>query len=77
LAFLLLKRGDSTGAAEHLERFLARPPQSPEAERWVRHATQTLAEIRGESAPGAPGAPGAGGTGAAGHPGGQPPAPRG
>jgi tetratricopeptide (TPR) repeat protein len=47
LAFLLLKRGDPDGAAEHLERFLARPPQSPEAERWIRHATRTLDELRG------------------------------
>ncbi len=93
LAFLLLKRDDPDGAAGHLERFLAQPPQSPEAERWVRHATQTLAELRGERAPGiAPGGPadaaGAPGRpagdprpGAAGHPeghpNGHPPAPRG
>lgn len=47
LAFLLLKRGEADGAAEHLEAFLARPPKSAEAERWIRHATQTLAAIRG------------------------------
>ena len=86
LAFLLLKRDDPDGAAEHLARFLAQPPQSPEAERWVRHATQTLAELRGERAPGiapggpadtggAPGAPGPAGErapGAAGHADGHP-----
>jgi tetratricopeptide (TPR) repeat protein len=88
LAFLLLKRGDPDGAAEHLDRFLAQPPQSPEAERWVRHATQTLAELRGERAPaprgdagGLPGhegerLPGTAGH-ADGHPNGHPPAPRG
>ena len=47
LAFLLLKRGDMTGAQEHLERFLAQPPKSAEADRWVRHARQTLDALRG------------------------------
>ena len=46
LAFLLLKRGDHEGAAEHLQAFLARPPHSPDAERWVRHAQQTLEAMR-------------------------------
>jgi tetratricopeptide (TPR) repeat protein len=46
LAFLLLKRGDRHGAAEHLEAFLAKPPKSAEAERWVRHARETLETIR-------------------------------
>jgi tetratricopeptide (TPR) repeat protein len=82
LAFLLLKRGEADGAAEHLERFLARPPQSPEAERWIRHATQTLEELRGGGTPGAgagaedvvpPGGPLPGGP----LPGDAPPAPRG
>jgi len=48
LAFLLLKRGDETAAAEHLAAFLERSPHGPESERWVRHARQTLAELRGE-----------------------------
>jgi tetratricopeptide (TPR) repeat protein len=56
LAFLLLKRGDNEGAAEHLQAFLARAPNSPDAERWVRHAQQTLETMR------------AGGDGAAGGP---------
>ena len=47
LAFLLLKRGESAAAAEHLEEFLARAPRSAEATRWVEHATATLGELRG------------------------------
>ena len=46
LAFLLLKRGDHEGAAEHLQAFLARPPHSSDAERWVKHAQQTLEAMR-------------------------------
>jgi tetratricopeptide (TPR) repeat protein len=46
LAFLLLKRNDRSGAERHLEAFLAKPPSSPEAERWVQHAQATLAELR-------------------------------
>jgi tetratricopeptide (TPR) repeat protein len=59
LAFLLLKREDVDGAVQHLEKFLAQPPSSPEAERWVRHAEETLERLRngpvdgeyGDSAP--------------------------
>ena len=46
LAYLLLKRGDALAARDHLEAFLAQPPKSPDAERWVRHARETLDEIR-------------------------------
>jgi len=46
LAFLQLKRGDLTEAAAHLEAFLESPPSGAEAERWVRHARQTLDELR-------------------------------
>jgi tetratricopeptide (TPR) repeat protein len=46
LAFLLLKRGDRDGAAEHLAAFLAKPPSGPESERWVRHAEETLTTLR-------------------------------
>ncbi len=46
LAFLLLKRGDNSGAEEHLASFLAHAPRSSEAERWVSHAQQTLAQLR-------------------------------
>ena len=47
LAFLLLRRGDTEDAAFHLESFLMDPPPpSAEAERWVRHARETLERIR-------------------------------
>ncbi len=46
LAFLLLKRGDARGAQLHLEHFLAAPPKSEEADRWVRHARHALEQIR-------------------------------
>jgi tetratricopeptide (TPR) repeat protein len=46
LAFLLLKRGDVEGAVEHLEQFLAAPQATGETERWVRHARETLAQLR-------------------------------
>ena len=45
LAFLLLKRGDPDGAAQHLRAFLAQPPRGPDAQRWVEHATQALHEL--------------------------------
>ncbi len=45
VAFLLLKRGDTQQAAEHLRAFLARPPKGPDADRWVRHAEATLCDI--------------------------------
>lgn len=50
LAFLLLKRGEYDEAVEHLEAFLAHPPTTPEAERWVRHAQETLDRLHGEPA---------------------------
>jgi len=46
LGFLLLRRGDTDGAVEHLEAFLRQRPTSQEAERWVRHAQETLEELR-------------------------------
>ena len=46
LAFLLLKRGDPHGAREHLNAFLTNPPRGAEAERWIRHARQTLGRIQ-------------------------------
>jgi tetratricopeptide (TPR) repeat protein len=45
LAFLLLKRGDEPGAAEHLRAFLATPPRDPEMVRWVEHARETLQRL--------------------------------
>ena len=50
LAFLLIKRGDLAEAAAHLEAFLEAPPSGSEADRWVRHARQTLDELRAEPA---------------------------
>jgi len=47
LAFLLLRRGDVSDAAYHLEAFLMDPPRGPEAERWVKHAQKTLDEMKG------------------------------
>ena len=47
LAFLLLRRGEMNDAAFHLEAFLMDPPPpSAEAEKWVRHAKETLERIR-------------------------------
>ena len=46
LAFLLLKRGDLPAAMSHLEAFLAAPPASVD-QKWVEHARQTLASLRG------------------------------
>ena len=46
LAFLLLKRGDRPGAMQHLESFLGSPPTGAEAERWIRHAQDTLDTLR-------------------------------
>ena len=46
LAFLQLKRGDHSEAATHLQAFLDAPPTGVESERWVRHARQTLDELK-------------------------------
>ncbi len=51
LAFLLLRRGDVSDAAYHLEAFLMDPPRGPEAERWVKHAQKTLDEMKGAAPP--------------------------
>jgi tetratricopeptide (TPR) repeat protein len=51
VAFLLLKRGDTLQAAEHLRAFLARPPKGADADRWVRHAEAALREIATAPAP--------------------------
>jgi Flp pilus assembly protein TadD len=57
LAFLLLKRGDTAAAEEHLSAFLANPPRSAEAERWIRHARQTLARLQLDGGAGDTGGP--------------------
>ncbi|MBX9929885.1 MAG: tetratricopeptide repeat protein [Gemmatimonadaceae bacterium] len=58
LGFLLLKRGDNAEAMQHLEAFLASPPDGPEAERWVRHAQATLDQLRNPTPDGASGVEG-------------------
>jgi tetratricopeptide (TPR) repeat protein len=52
LAFLLLKRGDEPGAAQHLGDFLAHPPRGAEADRWIRHARETLEQLQGTAGTG-------------------------
>jgi tetratricopeptide (TPR) repeat protein len=42
LAFLQLKRGETPEAITYLKAFLDAPPTGAEADRWVRHARQTL-----------------------------------
>jgi tetratricopeptide (TPR) repeat protein len=54
LAFLQLKRGETMEAASHLQAFLDAPPSGAEADRWVRHARQTLDELRSTSSPDQP-----------------------
>lgn len=57
LAFLLIKRGDRDKAATHLQAFLTRPPRGPDADKWIKHAQETLDELAGVTGEGAsPGA---------------------
>ncbi len=54
LAFLLLRRGETDNAAFHLESFLMDPPApSAEADRWIRHARETLERIKTTDEPAA------------------------
>jgi Flp pilus assembly protein TadD len=46
LAFLLLRQGRQREAEQHLETFLSMPPDSPDAQRHVAHARETLEELR-------------------------------
>lgn len=48
LAFLLLREGHRTDAANHLRRFLEAAPDRPEAKRHVEHARATLARLEDE-----------------------------
>lgn len=48
LAFLELREGRTGAAAEHLRKFLAAPPEQPEAARHVEHARTTLARLEEE-----------------------------
>ena len=45
IAFLLKNQGQDETAARHLRAFLAQPPKGPDAERWIRHAQDTLKTI--------------------------------
>jgi len=49
LAFILLRAGEAQESAEHLEAFLANPPEGPDADDHIHHARTTLAGLRGES----------------------------
>jgi len=51
LAFLLLKRGDLEGTARHLKAFLGNPPRGVDAQKWIGHAEQTLAELGAPATP--------------------------
>jgi Flp pilus assembly protein TadD len=53
LAFLLMRRGDPDGAAQHLKAFLAQAPRGPDAQKWVAHATDALHDL-GAAPPAAP-----------------------
>ena len=50
LAFLLLRKGDGTGAAEHLEAFLSLPDAGGDGGRFHAHAARTLQELRQQEA---------------------------
>jgi Flp pilus assembly protein TadD len=54
LAFLLLKRSDPDGAAQHLKAFLAHPPKGPDAQKWIAHATGALRDLGVAEAVGGP-----------------------
>ncbi len=51
LGFLLLKRGDSAGAEQHLKAFLGNPPRGVDAQRWIEHAERALADLASEASP--------------------------
>ncbi len=49
VAFLLMRRGDTEVAAQHLRVFLQRPPRGADADKWVEHARQALAQLEQEA----------------------------
>jgi Flp pilus assembly protein TadD len=49
LAFLLMRRGETEAAVEHLRIFLQRPPRGADADKWVEHARQALADLEQEA----------------------------
>ena len=54
IAFLLLRKGETREAEDHLRVFLNQPPKGSEADRWVRHARQTLETLRSGGAEAVP-----------------------
>ncbi|MGH7505078.1 MAG: tetratricopeptide repeat protein [Longimicrobiales bacterium] len=50
LAFLMLHVGRKSDAIEHLQAFLAAPPEGGDAQRHIEHARETLAELTTEGA---------------------------
>ncbi len=51
LAFLLLKRGDTEGATQHLKAFLGNPPRGVDAQKWIGHAEQALHDLDVSASP--------------------------
>jgi tetratricopeptide (TPR) repeat protein len=51
LAFLLIKRGDSEAAEQHLRAFLGNPPRGVDAQKWIGHAEQALHDIEERATP--------------------------
>lgn len=49
IAFLLMKRGDTEKAADHLRAFLARPPRGADGERWIKYAETALRDLEESS----------------------------
>jgi len=45
LGFLLLKRGETEAAEQHLKAFLGNPPRGVDADKWIAHAEQALADL--------------------------------
>lgn len=58
LAFLLIKKGDVSGAEQHLTAFLADPPAGNDGAQWVEHARRTLEKLRNSSTESEPATPG-------------------
>ncbi|NIM52371.1 MAG: tetratricopeptide repeat protein [Gemmatimonadales bacterium] len=51
LAFLLMRRGETEAAAQHLKVFLEHPLRGPDADRWIEHAQQALAQLEAREVP--------------------------
>ena len=51
VAFLLLKRGETEAAEQHLKAFLGNPPRGVDAAKWIAHAERALADLAEGAAP--------------------------